>query len=538
VKRRVLRRAAATALLLAPAAGLLAPAAGLLAPAAGLLAPAAGLRAPAAGELGPPVVQTVASGPSRRYGEAIALGTGSGLVAGATSFAGGSAVSLWTEPSGSAAWSAAGQLLPAGFSASYDAAVAPGPDGSALVVAGASEPGPAGCLNGGSVVAERVDPASGARSAAVVIDDERGRAGFDDRPAVATGPGGTVWAAWSHGPPADCAQLVGAADTIQVALSTDGGATFGPPATLPRMTAGAAFGVSVVPLAAGGAYLVWTEVTGSGSLAVVGDHLASPASAGTEQLIATGTALPPQRPLLPGASFYEFTVARAVELAGGQLACVWPEEQAGSEVLALASASGPGAAWSTAIVPPPPGEDLLLGALAPAGAGRALLVFAQHNRTGDALGYGWDPVAVPASGPPVLSPPQTLVPEEPGPGFYELGEVLSVLPSSAPSSGTVAAFVAAGASESRVEVAIWPPLAAGSPAAKPGSASPTPARGANRSSLAPASSPAGASGGGEALVAVAVVAALAAGFVGWRRSVVRRRSRRPGGQREYRGPGP
>lgn len=94
----------------------------------------------------------------------------------------------------------------------------------------------------------------------MVVDDERGRAGFDDRPAVAVGPHGRLWVAWSHGPAADRCQVVGHDDAVWVTSSADGGTSFDRPWSLPRLAGGAAFGTAVVPVGAGRAVLVWSEV--------------------------------------------------------------------------------------------------------------------------------------------------------------------------------------------------------------------------------------------------------------------------------------
>ena len=67
-----------------------------------------------------------------------------------------------------------------------------------------------------------------------LVSDQRGTGRFDDRPVVAAGPDGTVWVAWSQGTDADACQNVGHGDQIEVAVSRDGGRTFGAPVALPR----------------------------------------------------------------------------------------------------------------------------------------------------------------------------------------------------------------------------------------------------------------------------------------------------------------
>lgn len=410
--------------------------------------------------VGPPTVSEVASGPFRRYGEPAAAATQAGQVVAATSFTSGAAVTVWSRPNASGVWSAGSTLLPAGFVASYDAAASPGPGGTVLVAVGASVAGPAGCLNGGSVFLDGVDPATGAHAAPVLVDDERAGAGFDDRPAVATGPAGRVWVAWSHGPSADRCQVVGHDDAIQFTSSTDGGRTFTTPVTLARPADGAAFGVSIVPMGRGRAALVWAETTLAGGLSVVVATVSGDGVVASPQVVATSAALPR---ILPGASFFAFSVARAALMGDGRLAVVWPAWQGGrGEVMAtLGTPGAPG--WSTAVVAPAPGHDLLLPAVAAAGPGQALVVYADHTRIGDALGY--DSVALDVSGAPAAGAPESVIPALGGPGYFELGETLS-LGTFGPSD--VATVVSGSPSASRVLVAMWGlPAALASPSASP-----------------------------------------------------------------------
>lgn len=472
-------------------------------------------------------MQAVAIGTAKRFGEAIGADTGTGLVVGATDFGSGAKVALWTKAAGSSTWDEGRDLVPTGFVSSYDSAIAEGSNHTALVVAGASTSPLAGCLNGGSVFLVPVDPATGTERTLVLVDDERGKSAFDDRPAVAAASGGRVWAAWSHGPAADCAQVVGAQDVIQVAMSTDGGATFGPSATLPRATTGAAFGVSIVPLG-GSAFLVWTEVTPSGGLAVVGDQVSASGSAGPVRVIATGTALPPESPVLPAASFYEFAVARATLLGDGDVAVAWPVLQGGTEMLAVATGTPGGPVWPSTRVVAPAGQDLLLGAVAATGKDTALLVYGQHARTGDAVGYQWAMIDASGAGAPVIGVPQTLLPPEPGPGFFEIGEMTSLLGSP---EGVVAAAVAGSSSASKVEVAEWPVGAAEPPPVSP-SASPSPSPLATPVAIGTGGSSSRHSGGSGwsgdrwLLVGGAVIVVLVVGIVARRRAVVRRRQAR------------
>lgn len=533
---RVRRRALVVRLCSVPvllAGGLAAPA--VAAPAAGAAAAAAlvpAASAPAAirplglgGDPGPPIVSEVASGAFRRFGEPAAAATQAGQVVAASSFVSGAEVMLWSRPGASGSWSAGSALLPAGFVASYDPAASPGPGGTVLVAVGASVAGPAGCLNGGSVFLDGVDPATGGRAAPVLVDDERAGSGFDDRPAVATGPAGRVWVAWSHGPAADRCQVVGHDDAIQFASSTDGGRSFTAPVTLARPAGGAAFGVSIVPMGGGKAALAWAETTPAGALCVVVARVGGSGVTGAPQVVATSVALPR---ILPGASFYAFSVARAALVGDGRLALVWPAWQAGRGEVMVALGTPGAQGWSSAAVAPAPGQDLLLPAVAAAGPGRALVVYADHTRIGDALGY--DSVALDVSGAPAAGPAESVIPAVGGPGFFELGETLSL---GTFGSSDVATVVSGSPTASRVLVASWSlPTAlvspSPSPAAPPSASAPASRLATGTSSPGSRSEHSGRSGSGSHadLILGALVAAVLVGSVIVLRARALRRMRR------------
>lgn len=481
----------------------------------------------AVGAIGAPATSTVATGAPRRFGEAVAVATGSGAVVAASSFVSGSAVTAWTQPNGVSGWDAGHVLIPAGFVASYDASIAAGSQGEALVVAGASGAGRPGCLTGGSVFLVAINPASGAEGAPVLVDDERRLSGFDDRPAVAAGPGGAVWAAWSHGPVADGCQVVGQHDVIQVTTSSDGGASFAPAMTLGRATKNPAFGASIVPLNATQAFVVWTEATPGGMLSVVGQRITASGTPGAPQVIATGSALPLT---LPGASFYAFTVCRATVLPDGRIVVAWPAMQAGRAVIVVAASDSSEQVWTTAVVSPPAGQDLLLPAVAPAGPDQALLTYAAHFRSRDALGYQWAPLDLSHPGAPRVGESQTLILPAQGPGFYEIGEVLSLVPS-ASGAAVDGAVVSGSSSESRVVLATWALPEPASPAV-----SPSPAALASPGRAPPAStSSTRGSRPPWVILGLAALGILAAAMAG-RRDAVRRRGRR-GGSTRGAGPG-
>ncbi|HEY4461280.1 MAG TPA: hypothetical protein VGN41_01345, partial [Streptosporangiaceae bacterium] len=231
-------------------------AAALLAAATGATASPHAVSGQAATPAGPGV-EKVAAGPALSLGEPAAAQDGAVTAVTATSFGtAGAQADVWTRPTGGTAWRRAGAVLPAGFGSSYDPAAAAAPGGPLLVVAGTA---PAGeqCITNGSVAIASVG-AAGTLGAARLVSDQRGTGSFDDRPMVATGQHGMVWVAWSQGPDADACQDVGEGDRIEVAVSRDGGRTFGNPVAMPADGGHSAFGVRLAPLPGDQVAVSWT----------------------------------------------------------------------------------------------------------------------------------------------------------------------------------------------------------------------------------------------------------------------------------------
>jgi hypothetical protein len=486
-------------------------------------ASAAALRqaAPAAGGTAA-VTQTVASGASRSLGEPAAARDTAVSVAVATTFGpAGARVRAWTRPAGAASWTAAGLVLPAGFGSSYDASAAAGPDGPLLVVAGASPAGQA-CIANGSVALADVSPA-GRLGHVALVSDQRGTGRFDDRPTVAVGPDGTVWVAWSQGPDADACQDVGAGDRVEVAVSHDGGRTFAPPVPMPADGGDAAFGARLAPLGGGRVAVSWTESDRPGDQVVLvsvlgpGGHLTGP------QRVLAGDALPL---VLPGASFYDFPAGDITALPGGTVLVAAPFWRGGHGVIDLA-AGRPGGPWRSSVIAPPDGADLLLPALGAMSPASARLICAVHVRAADRLGYDWADLRVSARG-PATAPAglARLTPAPAGPGFFELGEELSVTGSP---SGLLSAVVVAGRGGAVLQTESWTapgPVIAVPPPDRASAARPAPSRAIAGARGARAA--AARSGGVWAwlVIAAAVVCALGAALLAARTRVISRAARR------------
>ncbi len=415
----------------------------------------------------------VTSGPARSLGEPAAAQDAAVSAVVATTFgSAGAQVSAWTRRANAGSWTPAGRVLPAGFGSSYDASATAVPSGPVLVVAGASPPGES-CITGGSVAIAKVY-STGRLGPAQLVSDQRGTGRFDDRPVGAAGPDGTVWAAWSQGTDADACQNVGQDDQIEVAVSHDGGRTFGAPVALPLGGGRAAFGARLAPLPGGQVAVSWTEtMSEGGDEAVFVSVLPPDGQPGRPQAVLTGDPLPLA---LPGASFYDFPAGDVAALPSGRLVVAAPLWRAGRSVIALAVGL-PGGPWQySAVTPPdvPGGADLLLPALGVLSPVSVRLVCAVHVRSGDHLGYDWTDLGL--RGP--LASSSALVPltaSPAGPGFFEIGEELEV---SATPTGLLSSMVVAGAGGAALETRFWPVASPATPApsarpGRPASASPS-----------------------------------------------------------------
>ena len=402
---------------------------------------------------------TVTGGPARSLGEpAAAQDTAVSAVVATTFGPPGAQVSAWTRRADAGSWTPAGRVLPAGFGSSYDATAAAVPGGPVLVVAGTSPPGES-CITGGSVAIATVY-STGRLGPAQLVSDQRGTGRFDDRPVVTAGPDGTVWVAWSQGTDADACQNVGQDDQIEVAVSHDGGRTFGAPVALPVGAGRAAFGARLTPLAGGQVAVSWTEtMSDGGDEAVFVSVLPPDGQPSRPQAVLTGDPLPLA---LPGASFYDFPAGDVAALPSGRLVVAAPLWRAGRSVIALAVGL-PGGPWQYSTVTPPDvpgGADLLLPALGVLSPVSVRLVCAVHVRSGDHLGYDWTDLGL--RGP--LTSSGALVPltaSPAGPGFFEIGEELEV---SATPTGLLSSMVVAGAGGAALETRFWPVASPATPA--------------------------------------------------------------------------
>ncbi len=155
-----------------------------------------------------------------------------------------------------------------------------------------------------------------------------------------------MWVAWSQGTDADACQNVGQDDQIEVAVSHDGGRTFGAPVALPAGAGRAAFGARLAPLAGGQVAVSWTEtMSGDGDEAVFVSVLPPDGQPSRPQAVLTGNPLPLA---LPGASFYDFPAGDVTALPERHGS--WSPRRCGAPgASVIALAVGP-AGWPVAVL--------------------------------------------------------------------------------------------------------------------------------------------------------------------------------------------
>jgi hypothetical protein len=386
-------------------------------------------------------------GPSQRFGEAVSASSGNLQVAAATSWLPTRAVVQTWQRSGSQPWSAPATPLPTGFHRSYDPSIATLDNGTIVVSEGADLAHRTFCLDSGSVAITRITSAG--PTVPVIIDDQRGHSGFDDRPTVAAGYGSDVWAGWSHGSYAHSCDLVGGDDQLHVAISTDYGRTFEPSITIP--SPGGNFGVQIAAIAQGEAFVAWTQYSTAGTYRIMVAEIHHGVLLHAPTAIGSGT-IPPAP--LPGASFPTFTVPSLI-VVNNRPGLAWPSWIAGQSMVQIALPASTGTNWWRTILAPPAGEDFLVPALGLQPNGTVLLVSAAHLRASDAVRYDVRTIGTnPANGGLSVGAVHPLNIPLPGPGFRELGETLEISPYQSTNS---TAMVLGSASASRILTAVWKP---------------------------------------------------------------------------------
>ena len=281
---------------------------------------------------------------------------------------------------------------------------------------------------------------------------------------VAVGQHGMAWVAWSQGPDADACQDVGSGDRIEIAVSHDGGRTFGTPVAMPRRR----------PLRIRCPARAAARRTG-GDLLDRDDEDGRPGSPRLSSRrqrtpTATGTCDDWRRTAAGPARCRLLRLSRRGHRRApdGKLIVAAPFWVSGRNVIRLAVGT-PGGRWQETSLSEPAGADLLLPALGLLSPGDVRLLCAVHTRLGDRLGYDWADVTVTGQGPNGTSAGLTaLTPAPSGPGFFEIGEELAL---SRTQGGLLTAVVVAGHAGAALETAMFSaPLQATTPAGQSGPA--------------------------------------------------------------------
>jgi hypothetical protein len=155
---------------------------------------------------------------------------------------------------------------------------------------------------------------------------------------------------------------------------------------------------------------------------------------------------------LPGASFYDFPAGDITALPDGRLVVALPLWRHDHSVIDVAAGT-PGGRWRTSEVSPPGGADLLLPALGLLSTASVRLVYAVHVRAGDHLGYDRADLRFDGEGRASVSAwPAPLTPSPAGPGFFEIGEEMSMTQTP---TGLLSTMVVAGSSGAALRTESW-----------------------------------------------------------------------------------
>lgn len=369
--------------------------------------------------------ELVANGPPQSLFEpSIAVGQGGKLVAATEMTQHTGVVTTWVQRKGTTGWAPSGTLLPPGYKASYDSATTALPKGGFAVAAVATTSPQGPCLPNGSIFIATTSASQTSFTQVSMVNAQTSTSGFDDRPYIAAGPGGSIYIAWSHGPASDQCQIIGRQDSIMLSVSHDRGRSFSDPYTIPQPAGSYSFGVRIVPLGDGKAALSWSQFNPSGQVSIKLCYANALGSCSTPITVAESTAIPR---LLPDATFYAFSLVGMCSFDHSRLlAFDWPAWTDGQAAMELAIGQVGGDAFSTATITPPPGSDYLFPAIASAGSSSLRLFYAVHQRTGNALGYIGQTATFDARQSSIrLSPPEAVIPSIPA-NYFELGEFMFI----------------------------------------------------------------------------------------------------------------
>ncbi len=365
----------------------------------------------------------VARGGFEAYSEPSGVATNQGDLLVATGGVSNQPVLKFWSSQGGSSWQGPNLLLPAGYSRSYDSSTSTLPNGNILVVGGAGFGGSPNCPTAsGSVFLAKSSNAGASFNTPVIVDNHLQGGGFDDRPFVTTSSNNNVWVGWSHGSAQDACQVIGHNDKVEFATSQNAGSSFSsvfsPSWTLP----GASFGVQIAALSHNRAVMSWAQLL-NGQVSVEISFISISGSFSSPITVASATAIPR---VLPGASFYSFSLPSLTTLNHHRLALTWPQWNGSQSIAKIAIGTDAGTNWNFSTVSPPTGYDILLPAIANAGGGHLRFVYALHGAYGNTMSYQSSDIAVSRSTGIQIGSPAQISLTLPGPGFFELGEFLFV----------------------------------------------------------------------------------------------------------------
>lgn len=341
------------------------------------------------------------------------------LVGGANSHLGGTTnVVSFRSPDGGVTWSERSMAVP-GFGATYDPSAAFFSPLGVVFADVALQPG-GGCWSGGSVAVFTSHNGGRTWSPPALVRDERGTPAFADKPMIAADPTtGAVYVAWSQATTSattNFCQAIPATNALLLAVSHDGGRTFGVPVRITAPGFPTAFGAVMAVVPGGGLTVAFEASRRSVSPVGAAIFVADSTNGGKtfDRPVRVGPAQEPTTP--PGSNLYANSWPTITTDPDGSISLAWASGAPNTRIYTVERPFAGERFSHPSMVKAPPGADLM-PALGP-GPVLGFLEFAD----------GVERPVVTASGPEGFGPLKPAGPPGPAGSPYELGEYLGVQP--------------------------------------------------------------------------------------------------------------
>ena len=378
-----------------------------------------GLATPAVGRrIAPTPVATDRSGYAEPF-LTVSPGVPQLLVGGANSQLGGAAdVVSFRSSDGGTTWSERSMAVP-GFGATYDPSAAFfSPQGVVFADTALQPEKP--CWSGGSVAVFTSRNAGRTWSPPALIRDERGTPAFADKPMIAADPTtGDVYLAWSQASASETTnfcQPIPATNELLLAVSHDGGRTFGPPVKIAAPGFPTAFGAVMAVTPGGGLTVAFEASRRSVSPVQAAIFVADSTNGGKSfgRPVRVGPAVEPTTP--PDVNLYATSWPSIAANPDGSIAIAWASGATSTRIYTVQRPSAGEHFSHPAVLNAPPGADIMPSL----GPGPVLGFLAFFD--------GMERPLVTTGGPDGFGPLRAAAPQGAARSPYELGEYLGVQP--------------------------------------------------------------------------------------------------------------